>query len=155
MDSISLTFHSDNKGYFDRECPNEECLFRFKISMEDWKNKVSDDCVYCPMCGYKETSDKWYTSGQIEQMQDIISGYALSQIQESLDRSFRKLERNTRRNKYVKIKYVPSKRITFINNPIGQCEDWESLYVGIAILHKLFACLIKICIRNIFSSAIL
>ena len=94
--------------------------------MEDWKNKVSDDCVYCPMCGFKATSDKWYTSEQIEQMQEIINSYALSQIQETLDKSFKELERTTRRNKYIKIKYKPGKRISFINNPIGQCEEWET-----------------------------
>lgn len=126
MDSITLTFHSDNKGYFDRECPNEECLFRFKVSMEDWKNKVSDECVYCPMCGYKASADKWFTSEQIEQMQNIAASYTLSRIQETLDDSFKSLERSTRRNKYVKIKYKPGTRISFVNNPIGQCEEWET-----------------------------
>ena len=126
MDSISLTIQSDNKGYYDRECPNEECLFRFKVLMEDWKNKVSDDCVYCPMCGFKTTADKWYTTEQLEQMQSVITSYALSQIQEALDNSFKNLERTTRRNKFLKIKYKPGKRISFVNNPIGQCEEWET-----------------------------
>lgn len=36
---IPITIHSDEKGYFDRECPNENCLYTFKINMQDWKEK--------------------------------------------------------------------------------------------------------------------
>ena len=38
---IPVTFLSDDKGYFDRECPNQNCLYVFKINMQDWKEKVS------------------------------------------------------------------------------------------------------------------
>ena len=56
---IPITIHSDEKGYFDRECPNENCLYTFKINMQDWKEKVSNDEVHCPMCGHIDTADKW------------------------------------------------------------------------------------------------
>lgn len=48
---IPVTLQSDRKGYFDRECPNENCLYTFKINMQDWEEKVSDEKVHCPMCG--------------------------------------------------------------------------------------------------------
>ena len=51
METIPLTFKSDEKGYFDRQCPNENCLFEFKVYMQDWKEKFSDEEVYCPLCG--------------------------------------------------------------------------------------------------------
>lgn len=35
MMEIPITFQSDEKGYFDRECPNENCLYSFKINMND------------------------------------------------------------------------------------------------------------------------
>lgn len=35
MDNIEVTIQSDEKGYFDRECPNEECLYQFKIKLRD------------------------------------------------------------------------------------------------------------------------
>lgn len=123
---IPITFLSDEKGYFDRECPNENCLYTFKINMQDWKEKVSDDEVHCPMCGYIDTADKWWTQEQLESMQEIAASYAMSMITKELDKAFGKLARSTRNNKFLKITYKPSKKITFQNNPIGQSEEWET-----------------------------
>ncbi len=39
---VPIKIQSDDKGYIDRECPNEECLFNFKIKLDDWKEKVSE-----------------------------------------------------------------------------------------------------------------
>ena len=41
MISIPIKLKLDEKGYLDRECPNEQCLYKFKINMEDWENNVS------------------------------------------------------------------------------------------------------------------
>ena len=38
---IPMTFQSDEKGYLDRQCPNRNCEFVFKINMEDWKEMSS------------------------------------------------------------------------------------------------------------------
>ena len=123
---IPITFQSDEKGYFDKECPNENCLYSFKINMNDWKEKVSNEEVHCPMCGHIDTSDKWWTQKQLEGMQDIAANYAMSLITGKLDKAFGELAKSTRRNKYVKITYKPGRRISFENNPIGQCEEWET-----------------------------
>lgn len=123
---IPITFQSDKKGYFDRECPNENCLYSFKINMNDLKEKVSDEEVHCPMCGHIDTSDKWWTQKQLEGMQDVAANYAMSLISEKLDEAFGELAKSTRRNKYVKLTYKPGRRISFENNPIGQCEEWET-----------------------------
>ena len=123
---IPITIHSDEKGYFDRECPNENCLYTFKINMQDWKEKVSDDEVHCPMCGHIDTADKWWTQEQLESMQEFAASYAMSMITKELDKAFGKLARSTRNNKFLKITYKPSKKITFQNNPIGQSEEWET-----------------------------
>ena len=123
---IPITLLSDEKGYIDRECPNENCLYTFKIHMEDWKEKVSDEEVHCPMCGHVDISDKWWTQDQLESMQEIAASYAMSLISDELDKAFGSLARSTRHNKYVKITYKPGRRITFENNPIGQSEEWET-----------------------------
>lgn len=39
----------DNDGYFDRRCPSQACQADFKVLMEDWKDKVSDDQAFCPI----------------------------------------------------------------------------------------------------------
>lgn len=122
---IPVTFLSDDKGYFDRECPNQNCLYVFKINMQDWKEKISDDCVYCPRCGHTAKSTEWWTEQQLEGMQNLAKNWAITYLQQSLDKSFGKLANSTKNNKFFRITYKPSKKITFINNPIGQSKEWE------------------------------
>lgn len=123
---IPIKIQSDEKGYYDRECPNEDCLYTFKVYMEDWEKKVSDEEVHCPMCGWVDTSDKWWTQEQLDEMEKIAASYALNYIEGELDKAFGNLARSTRNNKFIKITYKPSRRTTFINNPIGQREEWET-----------------------------
>ena len=119
---IPIKLLSDEKGYLDRECPNENCLYTFKINMQDWSDKVSDDEVHCPMCGHIDTSDRWWTQAQLDAAREIAINYAMNMIHEKLDDAFGSLAKSTRRNKYVKITYKPGKRIGFTNNPIGQSK---------------------------------
>ena len=126
MESLPITIRSDEKGYFDRECPNEDCLYTFKVLMKDWEEKVSVDEVHCPLCGHVDTADKWWTQQQLKQLNPIITGFAENYIQKELDKSFKKLARSTRNNKFVRITYKPGRRVTFVNNPIGQSEEWET-----------------------------
>ena len=91
--------------------------------MEDWENNVSDKEVHCPMCGHIDTSDKWWTQEQLEEMRNIAQNYAMSYLDKELNKSFKKLEKCS--NKFIKIKYNPGKKITFINNPIGQSKEWN------------------------------
>lgn len=119
MTSIPVTICSDEKGYFDRECPNEECLYIFKVLMKDWEEKVSNEEVHCPLCGYIADADKWWTQDQLEKMQEIAMSWAMNHLQKELAHS-------TRNNKFVRITYKPGQRVTFVNNPIGQSEEWET-----------------------------
>lgn len=123
---IPIKLLSDEKGYLDRECPNDNCLYTFKINMQDWSDKLSDKEVHCPMCGHIDTPDKWWTQKQLEDMREIAINYAKDMIYDKLDDAFGSLAKSTKRNKYVKITYKPSKRIAFTNNPIGQSEEWET-----------------------------
>lgn len=123
---IPITLLSDEKGYMDRECPNENCLYTFKVNMEDWKNKFSDEEVHCPMCGHIDTSDKWWTQEQLNAARDIAADYAMSLVHRELDKTFSKLARQTRNNKHFRIEYKPGRRISFVNSPIGQREEWET-----------------------------
>lgn len=126
MIEIPIRFLSDSKGYVDRQCPNENCLYTFKINMNDWKEKVSDEEVHCPMCGHVDVSDKWWTQEQVKAMQNIVSSYAMSLASEKIGQMFENLARSTKNNKSIHIEYIPGQKITFINNPIGQREDWET-----------------------------
>lgn len=121
---IPMTVQSDEKGFIDRQCPNENCEYVFKINMDDWKEKIQDE-VHCPMCGHIAATDAWYTDEQIEVIRENAHSYALNLAQSMIHNSLSKLANNTKNNKYVKIKYKPSKKVTVINNPIGQRDEWN------------------------------
>lgn len=123
--NIPITILSDEKGYLDRECPNKNCLYNFKVLMDDWQNKVSDEKVYCPMCGHIDTSDKWWTQKQLDDMEEIASNWAIDYVFNEIEKTFKNLERETKNNKFVKFEYKPERKLSFINNPIGQSEEWE------------------------------
>lgn len=121
-----MSIQSDNKGYFDRECPNENCHFTFKVFMKDWKEKMADKEVHCPMCGHIDTPDKWYTKEQMDQIINNGAQYALSKIQEAITGSIKELVDSPYNEGFIKFTYNPEKRITFQNNPIGQREEWRN-----------------------------
>ena len=110
-DKINITLKSDDKGLFSRECPNENCLFNFKINLEDWKNNVSDEKVFCPHCGQTATSEKWWTSSQLKQIQKIKTEYAKNLINSQLNDSFGKLEKNKSKFVSIKVSKAPIKKI--------------------------------------------
>lgn len=125
MIEIPVFIQPDENGYIDRECPNENCQYIYKVLMKDWEEKISEE-VHCPLCGYIANSDKWWTQDQIEKMQEIAVSWALSEAQKQLQKSFKNIAKSTRRNKFVRITYKPGRRISFINNPIGQQKEWET-----------------------------
>lgn len=126
MISIPVSFRSDEKGYIDRKCPNPDCSYMFKVLMKDWEEKVSDEAVHCPMCGYIDTSDKWITDEQLAQIKQIAISWAQKYVQDTFEEAFRDLEHSTRNNKFVKVKYNPGERVSFVNNPVGQREEWST-----------------------------
>ncbi|MCW8897467.1 MAG: hypothetical protein OQJ96_10435 [Flavobacteriales bacterium] len=63
---ISIPIDTDENGFFDRECPDEECMFVFKVHEEDWEKNFKDESVFCPMCGNESTSDTFCTTEQVD-----------------------------------------------------------------------------------------
>ncbi len=75
----------DNEGYFDRRCPSEAHQADFEVLIEDWKHKVGDTQVFCPVCREEAKSAMWNTSEQCEYIRQTginhirgIIGQALS-----------------------------------------------------------------------------
>ncbi len=123
--NIPITIRSDEKGYFDRECPNPECLYTFKINLKEWEEKVSGKEMHCPMCGHTASSDQWWTQEQLAEQKKIVENYAQYYAANMLNNMFKKKVQSTRQNKYIRITYKPGRKISFHNTPIGQREEWE------------------------------
>ena len=84
--SVTVTLPSDADGYFDRQCPSSECQFSFKIYEDDWSDKVRDEEVFCPFCGYTADSNAWQTQEQHEHAERV----ALSHIERRIGRAMKR-----------------------------------------------------------------
>jgi hypothetical protein len=62
----------DDEGHLDRECPNDECQFLFKIHVDDWKNICRDEEVFCPLCRHAAPAKSWFTTEQAEKINNTV-----------------------------------------------------------------------------------
>lgn len=81
---LSIPVEADENGYFDRECPDEECMFVFKVHEVDLKNNFKDESVFCPMCGHESTSDTFSTTEQENNAQKQAEEFIQGKIHKAL-----------------------------------------------------------------------
>lgn len=72
---VPINLPLDDEGYFDRQCPSEECGTNFKVLFEDWRDKVSDEKVFCPICRFQTTSDSWNTPEQHKYITAVLRNH--------------------------------------------------------------------------------
>jgi uncharacterized Zn finger protein (UPF0148 family) len=87
---ISIDLQLDDDGYLDRLCPNPECAATFKVLFDDWRQKVRDEAVFCPVCRFSTKATDWNTPEQ----QEYINQAALRHVHQELNDAF---TRNARR----------------------------------------------------------
>jgi len=101
---FSVPIKSDENGYFDRQCPSEECKFVFKVDGDDWKNIFKDESVYCPMCRHSAPSDEWATDEQIAHVRKEAINAITHQLHHSLKQSANNFNRrHSRSNDFISI----------------------------------------------------
>ena len=86
---ISIPLETDSDGYLDKECPNEECLFPFKIKPNDWKKVENNDVAFCPYCRHEDEPYNWYTTEQVSVSQKQALDHVKARIGQALRTSAR------------------------------------------------------------------
>ena len=89
---ITIDMPLDEKGYFDRKCPHEQCGALFKVMFDDWGDKVSDGEAYCPKCGTRADPDEFYTAEQNAYIEQSAEEY----LSDQLDQAFSQAARRTK-----------------------------------------------------------
>ena len=84
--TISVSAQLDDDGYFDRECPAEECGSAFKVLFTDWRDKVPDEEAFCAICGEARDPSDFNTDEQDR----YIREQAITHIRGQLDDVFRR-----------------------------------------------------------------
>ena len=90
---LPIQIEPDEKGFYDRECPNEECLFRFKVDLRDWEEKISDNDMRCPCCGHAAFHDQWFTQEQLKVLNENVMSFALRIVHDELKTAFKEIKK--------------------------------------------------------------
>ncbi len=104
--SVSVPIESDEKGYLDKQCPNKDCEFIFKVNEEDWANFFKDEAVWCPLCRHEAPSDQWFTIEQVEHAKAEALAMLQGKIHNALISGVQKFNRRQPKNSFISI-YQP------------------------------------------------
>ena len=81
---VPIELPLDDNGYFDRVCPREDCLSIFKVLFEDWRDKVRDEEVFCPICREAAESTEWNTEEQQEHIRQAAIRHLSKTVNQAL-----------------------------------------------------------------------
>ena len=123
---ISIPIHPDTDGYIDKECPDEKCMFQFKVYDEDWKNIFYDDKVFCPMCRHEANSQSWFTTEQINEGKNKVREYIVGKINNAFHDDARNFNARQPRNSFLKLsmKFTGQRGVDYIL-PMASKEELE------------------------------
>ena len=126
----TMEIETDEDGYYDKECPNGECLYKFKVLADDWINiiKNNDEC-HCPFCGYVAGYNSWWTTEQIEQGKQQAFEYVSSNFGKALEMDAKNFNKNQSKNSFFKMSMKFSGKTNFVNIPAEALETMEQKIV--------------------------
>lgn len=115
----------DEDGYYDKECPNDKCLSKFKVNAEDWSELFTNEAVHCPFCGYTAPADSWWTSEQIEQAKEQAVNQLSARLNQAIAADARAFNRSQPRKSMIKMSMKFSGTTHFVNLPAEALEEME------------------------------
>jgi uncharacterized Zn finger protein (UPF0148 family) len=124
---ISVPIEADEDGFLDKECPNDDCLFQFKVDEKDWESLFKDEKVFCPFCRHEAKVGDWFTTEQIELAKEQAINHIYSRIDKAIELGARDFNLKQPTNTFVKmsIKVAGTKMMNYIL-PVPSKEEMQS-----------------------------
>lgn len=123
--TYTMHIEADKDGNFDKECPNPDCMSKFKVNANDWKDKFSDETVFCPFCGYKAPAKSWWTTEQVEQAKRQAIDNVKAQINMAIKRDTEEFNRHTLKKGFITMSMKFSGSTYAVNLPAKALEEME------------------------------
>ncbi|BBJ23051.1 hypothetical protein [Candidatus Nitrotoga sp. AM1P] len=98
---LSIPIKTDSKGYIDKQCPNTDCEFLFKVNENDWRNIFRDEVVWCPMCGHSAEPKQWFTIAQVEHVKTEALTVLQGHINQAMRDDAQKFNSRKSRNNFI------------------------------------------------------
>lgn len=98
---VPVSIPLDDDGYMDRKCPSSACGTMFKILFVDWKDKVGDDAVYCPLCRTVAKSTEWNSEEQTKYIMQQGMAHVSQMVSDGLRRGAEAFNRGRSRTGFL------------------------------------------------------
>jgi hypothetical protein len=94
---LEVPIEIDDDGFYDRLCPSPHCQADYKVFLEDWKNIVRDEQVFCPICKYEAPASEWNTPEQKEYLTEYATAHLQKVIGNALKEDTKKFNRQQKK----------------------------------------------------------
>jgi len=126
--SVPIEIPIDEEGYFDRRCPSNACQTDFKVLMEDWKVKVTDAQVFCPLCREEAKATEWNTPEQQEYIRRVGINHIRGMVGKALSQDAQDFNRRQRPGFInISLSYKPGARVMII--PISAADELRQKFI--------------------------
>ena len=107
---IPIDLELDDNRYLDRRCPSDECGAHFKVMFDDWRDIVSDEFAYCPLCRHDAESSEWNTPEQVKYIKNAVTNYVHKKLAGAFQTDARRFNSRQSRNSFIQMNmsYRPS-----------------------------------------------
>jgi hypothetical protein len=107
---FNVTIPPDDSGYFGRECPSCERIFRMHV--QDFRALPEDQQLTCPYCTAADVHSKFYTKQQVERVRGAAQAYAIQMIDDTVSDAFRNMARSVNSQRgMIRMELKPSGRM--------------------------------------------
>jgi hypothetical protein len=119
---ISVAIPADDAGYFGRECPSCERIFRMHV--DDYKALPEGPRLTCPYCCHEDDHSQFFTKQQVDRAMGAASEYASQLIEGSLDNIFTNMTRRVNsRGGALRMSYSGSSRSRRAPKPLPRIVE--------------------------------
>lgn len=89
---MKVSMPADDAGYFGRECPTCERLFR--VHVDDYRVLPDDQHLTCPYCAAVDVHTEFMTPHQVQRARAAVEAYAMQLADDILGSAFRNMARS-------------------------------------------------------------
>jgi hypothetical protein len=118
----------DDEGYLDRVCHSETCRAEFKVLAQDWREKTSNERVYCPVCRFEAPSTEWNTDEQREYLKSVAIAHLQDVVHSALIEDVHRFN-HARRPGFVQISLSAKRGARPTIVPIEAAKMMRQLFV--------------------------
>ena len=146
---IPITLEIDDQGYLDRDCPSEDCGATFKVLFKDWREIVTDEVVYCPICRHENAASEWNILEQDEYICNTALGYVQKKVGDAFRRDSMRFNSTQSSGSFIQMRmsYKPGlapiaipASAAAIMTQVFQCEQCNCRYASIGAAFFCPAC---------------